>query len=160
VLRALWKRVTNGVMFTIPRPVKRLCEALECLTSATEALRSSVVVARDWHAEHGNVEARLEELERERHLFQAEIHGELLKAQAEYRKADNAEKRAKTAAGRDDESDNSFETLSREFLEQYGTGVQPQDANGGPLLQVPALREELETAASVVETLRAGKRAR
>jgi len=160
VLRALWKRVTNGVSMTIFKTARRLCEALECLTSATEALRSSVVVARDWHAEQGNVEARIEELERERHLFQAEIHGELLKAQAEYRKADNAEKRAKTVEARGGGFGDGGEETSDEFRDAYHqwlleTEGAPEGDNG-----VPPVRGVVESPASVVETLRAGKRSR
>jgi len=142
------------------KTARRLCEAIECLTSATEALRSSVVVARDWSAEHGNVEARLEELERERHLFQAEIHGELLKAQAEYRKADNAEKRAKNARdgsnGFDDGDGESMEELGQRYL----TWVQDRDAELGATGGLPEVRPDMESGPSIVETLRAGKRSR
>lgn len=140
--------------------VKRLTEALECLVSATEALRGSVVEARDWSATQGNVEARIEELERERHLFQAEIHGELLKAQAEYRKAGNAEKRAQTAAERGDGFGDGSDESSEEFLERYQAWLRTQNGAGGPPLEVPALRAEVEAAASVVETLKANKRSR
>lgn len=148
------------ITMTIFKTARRLCEALECLTSATEALRQSVVVARDWHAEHGNVEARIEELERERNLFQAEIHGELLKAQTEYKKAGSAEKRAKTARDADDESGDSFETRSREFLKKYGDRLQSYDVAAGAIEGVQILPEHVEGAAAVVETLRANKRAR
>lgn len=140
--------------------VKRLTEALECLVSATEALRGSVVEAREWSASQGNVEARIEELERERPLFHAEIHGELLKAQAEYRKAGNAEKRAQNARDENGESGDSFETLSRQFLEQYGPGVSPDDGSAGAAERVQALRPALESVPSVVEALKANKRAR
>jgi len=145
---------------TIFKTARRLCEALECLTSATEALRSSVVVARDWHAEQGNVEARIEELERERHLFQAEIHGELLKAQAEYRKADNAEKRAKTVEARGEGFGDGADESSDEFLVRYQAWLQAQNGIGGPPLSLPAMREDLEEFATVVETLKANRRSR
>lgn len=142
------------------RTVKRLSEALECLTSATEALRESVVVARDWHAEHGNVEARLEELERERHLFESEVHGELLKAQAEYRKAGNAEKRAQTAAAAGLEFGNGTEEGASEFMERYTAWARTQHDQGGEDGAVPIVPGPVENAPSVVESLKANRRSR
>jgi len=140
--------------------VKRLCTALESLTSATEALRESVVVARDWHAEHGNVEARVDELERERHLFQAEVHGELLKAQAEYRKAGNAEKRAQNARDANDGFGDAGDETPGEFLDKYNTWLREteglREGNGG-LQTLPGI---LESPPSVVDGLKASKRRR
>ncbi len=140
--------------------VKRLTEALECLVSATEALRGSVVTARDWHAEHGNVEARIEELERERHLYQAEIHGELLKAQAEYRKAGNAEKRAQPAAAAGGDFGEGADESSGEFLERYQAWLRTQNGAAVETGAVPIMPDPLEGADAIVATLRAGKRGR
>ena len=140
--------------------VKRLCTALECLTSATEALRESVVVARDWHAEHGNVEARVEQLEREKHLFMAEVHGELLKAQAEYRKAGNAEKRAQNARDSNDPFGDGGDVESPAVIAAYNewarANLDPESENG-PVQAVP---EVVAASSSVVDSLRAAKRRR
>ncbi len=144
-------------MFTT---VKRLTEALECLVSATEALRGSVVEARDWSASQGNVEARIEELERQRNLFEAEVHGELLKAQAEYRKAGNAEKRAQNARDANDQFGDGADESPAELADRYRAWVQSHNGELGEGGGVPTLPEVVETAASVVETLKANKRSR
>jgi len=138
--------------------VKRLCAALECLTSATEALRESVVVARDWHAEHGNVEARVEELERQRHLFESEVHGELLKSQAEYKKAGNAEKRAQNARDEALGADEDGADGLGDLAERYAAWLLSHDAAGGKMEQVPPMHEAVGATASVVDSLKARKR--
>ena len=140
------------------KTVRRLSEALECLTSATEALRESVVVARDWSASQGNVEARIEELERQRALFEAEVHGELLKAQTEYRKASSAEGRAKTAREQAEGFGDGSEEGSDEFMERYDAWLHSNDGIGKPVGEVLELLPEVAGAEAVVDALKARKR--
>ena len=140
------------------KTMKRLCEALECLVSSTEALRVSMVVTNEWDAAHGPVEARVEELERQRALFESEIHGELLKAQAEYRKAGNAEKRAQTAAERDEGFGDGSEESTDEFMERYNAWLRDNDGIGKPVGEVLGLLPKVEGTEAIIDALKARKR--
>ena len=140
--------------------VRRLTEALECLVSATEALRGSVVEARDWSASQGNVEARIEELERQRTLFEAEVHSELLKAQAEYRKAGNAEKRAQKGRDAFDLSEDGADESFAELNERYRAWALANDGTASEAEEMQRVLAPVEAAPTIVDTLRANRRRR
>jgi len=142
------------------RTINRLTQACECLTSSIEALRDMVGNHQDFLAGQPNVEARLEEMERSRALFEAEVHGELLKAKTEYQKASSAEMRAKkvaktpTSLEDDDETPAEFQARYREWLaEANGEAAADAEAAAAVTPGAPA-------AGSVVDSLRAQKRGR
>jgi len=123
------------------RTIRLLHDAITSLTSSVEALRDSVATARSWHETHGHVEARVEELERQRGLFEAEVTSDLLKAKTEYLKAASAEGRAKTAAAKAPKSDDGSDESDEELALKYLAWLQENDGAGGTpkaLLEVPA----------------------
>jgi len=138
--------------------LKRLLEALECLVSSIEALRDMYATAHDFEAQSGNVGARVEELERSRALWVAEMEAELMLVKAEYRKADNAAARAKTAARQAAESPDSVDESPEEFRERYEAYLREHDGEGGKAEAVPILHRHVAGPADVRAGLRAQKR--
>jgi len=140
------------------KTIRRLTEACECLTSSIEALRDMVANHQHFLAGQPNVEARVDELERERALFESEVHGELLKAKTEYQKAASAEQRAKTAAKNAPEPFEDAGDSPQEFRERYDAWLQSDDGAASAIEAVQILPEDVGAAATIVETLRARKR--
>lgn len=139
---------------------RSLLDACKALALAIVDLSNTVVEYHRFQSTHGNLEARVEELERQRALFEAEVTGELLKAEAEYRKAANAEGRAKTAANKiDDVSEDRLES-DEEFAQRYRAYLQDRDAEGGATEEVPDLLGPLVGTRSIREQLKARKWAR
>jgi len=141
--------------------LRRLLEALECLVSSIEALRDMYATAHDFKLQSGNVEARVEELERMRVLHEASMEGELMLAKAEYRKADNAAARAKTTlaqAGQLDEGDGESVEEFEERLREWNDSRNGARGEDGQLHQVPALVAEAQTARETLKEIRRSRR--
>lgn len=135
-------------------------EALECLVSSIEALRDMYATAHDFKAQSGNVEARVEELERMRVLFEASMEGELMLARAEYRKADNAAARAKTAEANARISEDDFGGDGDDFEIRYNAWLAAQNGEEGPHDAVQPVTAPAVSAPSARAAQRARKRSR
>jgi len=140
------------------KTMNRLSQACECLTSSVEALRDMYATAHDFKAQSGNVEARVEELERSRMLWEAQLEGEVAKAKAEYRKASSAEKRAQTAANSSDDPFEGADESPEEFAERYAAYLRGDHGDGSDVEGVPRLHTKVAGAADIRAGLRAQKR--
>lgn len=78
------------------REISRLPEALQRVTSALMRVVAKLDLLIDQQEQQGPAEERLEELERSRARWEAEIEAMLLKADSTLKSAANAESRART----------------------------------------------------------------
>lgn len=92
--------------------------------------------------EHPELRDRLDELERSRALWEAEVEGLMSKASSKYQQARNAEERTKTLVSNDQSSEDGVDDEAA--LTAYRRAIQDADAEAGGGQEVPALRDGLE----------------
>jgi len=111
-----------------------ILRAIRALPGAIQDLTTVFRDALDWHTVNAPAEARLEDLERSRTVWEARMEGELLKADSTYKSASNAESRARTMARHDeklldpfpDEGDKERQAVPADDVEgSKGGGVLP-----------------------------------
>lgn len=74
----------------------KILRAFRSIPEAIERLTLTLQVLAELHQGQAPAEARLDDLERSRSLWEAKIEAEILKAESSYKSASNAEARART----------------------------------------------------------------
>ncbi len=110
------------------REISRIPDALHRLTSTLQALAEA-------QRDNGPSEERLDELERSRSIWEAEVEAGMMKADSKYKAAAAAESRAR----KQNEKLDPFLEESDEIPE----GIPPQYADFGPAETVPAMHQDL-----------------
>ena len=112
---------------------RRLLEAIQALTDALLALNET-------QRQLGPALDRLEALERNRHQFEAECEGMLLKADGKLKAATSAEQRERQLKKANEKLSDPFDLDSEEAAETGRHPVLVDDAAGGEAPGVPAVR--------------------
>ncbi len=110
------------------RELRRLPDALHRVASALQAVAES-------QREYAPSDERLDELERTRSIWEAEMEAGFMKAESKYKAANAAESRAR----KQNEKLDPFLEESDDLPE----GIPPQYADFGPAETLPAMRPDL-----------------
>jgi len=102
----------EGLLQQVPRdmfrPFRVVVEAIQELALALRLSAKMQHRENQWREEHAPAEARVEELERSRAKWEAEIEALLMKADSTLRSANNAEARARTMAKHEESRSDPF----------------------------------------------------
>lgn len=153
-----------GDMFSAFKDLPAACQAL---ATAIIGLCASLDLHRDVLSEPPPVpdlpepdlaplKERMDEFDRGRALWEANMEAELLKADSKYKSARNAEERAKThARGADEESIEIGHASPEELREAYRGWLPGADVEAGANGGVLALRSGVESVSAKAQAVRA-----